>query len=219
MSEKSYSYIFFDLDGTLTDSGPGIMNGFEYAIKQMGDEVGDRSTFRRFIGPPLLYSFETLLGYSHEDAERAVVYYRDYYFNMGGVLENSVYPGIKELLSDLKAAGKKLIVATSKLDHPTKIVLDHFGLADFIDFVSATNDADRKSKTDVIKYALEQCGVADKSEAIMIGDRFHDIEAAVEVGLDSIGVLWGYGDEEELSGAGATYIAASTEDVYNIIMK
>ena len=111
---KAYSYILFDLDGTLTDSGPGIMNGFAYAIEKMGDKVADRNQLRRFVGPPLKDSFGEVLGYSPKDTDKAIALYREYYNNMGGVLENEVYPGIEQLLSDLENRGKTLIVATSK---------------------------------------------------------------------------------------------------------
>ena len=138
---------------------------------------------------------------------------------MGGALENTVYPGIEELLAGLKAEGKKLIVATSKAEKGTKLVLEHFGLDKYFDFVATSNDADRKYKIDVIRYALEQCGIKDLDKAVMVGDRENDISAAAEAGMDSIGVLYGYGDEEELTTAGATFIAATAEEVGEIIGK
>ncbi|MBO4473857.1 MAG: HAD-IA family hydrolase [Clostridiales bacterium] len=214
---KPYSYIFFDLDGTLTDSGPGIMNGFAYAVEKMGVQVTDKSSFRRFVGPPLRDSFEKGLGYTGDDTDKAIAFYRDYYFNRGGALENTVYPGVEKLLSELKSAGKTLVVATSKNVRGTTLVLEHFGLVKYFDFVATSNDADRKNKSDVIRYAIENCGIADLGSVVMVGDRENDVSAANEVGIDSIGVLYGYGDEEELTKAGATYIAATAEDVKTFI--
>ncbi len=217
-SKKDYSYVLFDLDGTLTDSGPGIVNGFVYAIEKMGREVGDREALKKFIGPPLKDSFGNVLGYSPEDTEEAIAFYREYYNGMGGNLENSVYQGVKEMLMALKEAGMQLIVATSKGAHGTEVVLQHFGLRQFFDFIASSNDTDRTSKKLVISYALEQCGITDISQAVMVGDRHYDIGAAAELGLDSVGVLYGYGNEEELRGAGATYLANTPEEVSSIIL-
>ena len=213
----NYSTILFDLDGTLTDSGPGIMNGFEYAIEKMGDTVEDKSTLRRFIGPPLEYSFGSLLGYSEEDTKKAITLYREYYFGNGGVMENEVYPGIEELLSALKKSGKKLAVATSKSEKGTNIVLEHFGLKKYFDVVATSNDTDRRTKADVIRFALDSLGIPDKRNALMVGDRNQDINAANEIGLDSLGVLWGYGDTEELKEAGATFIVEKPSDILNLL--
>ncbi|MBR3057396.1 MAG: HAD-IA family hydrolase [Clostridiales bacterium] len=210
---KAYSYILFDLDGTLTDSGPGITNGFAYAVEKMGGQVEDKSAYRKFVGPPLRDSFEKVLGYTGEDTDKAIAFYRDYYFNQGGALENTVYPGIEQLLTDLKAMGKTLIVATSKNIRGTKLVLEHFDLMKYFDFVATANDTDRPHKSDVIRYAFAECGITDPSKAVMVGDRENDISAANEVGIDSIGVLYGYGDEEELTTAGATYLAQTAADV------
>ena len=175
---NTYDFIFFDLDGTLTDSGPGIMNGFAYAIEKMGGKVSAPAELRRFVGPPLKDSFERKLGYSPEDSEKAIAFYREYYNDLGGRLQNSVYPGVEEMLSGLKAAGKKLIVATSKGAHGTEIVLEHFGLRPYFDFVAAANDTDRQSKTDVLRYAVNACGVGDLRRAVMVGDRENDMTAA-----------------------------------------
>ncbi len=214
---KPYSYILFDLDGTLTDSGPGIMNGFSYAIEKMGGKVPDISQLRRFVGPPLKDSFGRALGYSPEDTDKAIALYRYYYNTQGGVLENAVYPGVEQLLSDLKDRGKTLIVATSKSALGTNTVLTHFGLGKHFDFVATADDQSRPHKSDVIRYALEECRIADKSLAVMIGDRENDVTAANEVGIDSIGVLYGYGDKDELTSAGATYLAESVFDIRSLI--
>lgn len=209
----TYRYILFDLDGTLTDSGPGIMHGFLYAIRKMGRHVPESGQLEKFVGPPLKDSFHRVLGYSEEDTDKAVALYREYYNTMGGVYENRLYPGIAGLLRDLKAAGKILIVATSKSAYATNKVLEHFDLKKYFALVEAADDRIRPRKADVINYALDRCGVSDRSQAVMVGDRENDITAAKEAGIDSIGVLYGYGDREELTAAGATYLAESASDI------
>lgn len=217
-SKKRYSYVLFDLDGTLTDSGPGIMNGFTYATGKMGDRVTDADVLRRFVGPPLKDSFSRVLGYTPEETEKAIALYREYYNTMGGVLENEVYPGIPGLLSDLRRAGMTLAVATSKSAQATNTVLTHFGLREYFDFVATADDESRPQKTDVIRYVLDHYKITDKSRVVMIGDRENDVTAAKNVGIDSIGVLYGYGDKEELAAAGATYIVECVADIKEMIM-
>lgn len=211
--KKSYEYVLFDLDGTLTDSAVGVVNGFSYVIRRMGGQVPSEQELRKFVGPPLIVSFGQHLGYPPEQAERCVEMFREYYNEMGGALENRVYAGIEGLLTDLNAAGKKLIVATSKGARAANIVLDHFDLKKHFFFVATADDDLRPRKVDVIRYALESCGVKDLSQAVMVGDRHHDVSAAREVGIDSVGVLYGFGDREELVAAGATYLAETPSDV------
>lgn len=213
-----YQYILFDLDGTLTDPGIGITNSVMYALKKFQIEVEDRTTLYKFIGPPLKASFEKYYGFSKEESELALQYYREY-FKPKGLYENQVYKGVRELLTELKSRNKTLILATSKPEEFAIEILKHFDLYPYFDFVAgATMDSSRVKKVDVILYALQSYGVSDLSSAIMIGDREHDILGAKQVGLDSIGVLYGYGDYEELKGAGATYIAENTEDILKIIL-
>ncbi len=213
---SKYDYILFDLDGTLTDSGPGIMNGFEYALGKMGIEVPDRSSLRKFVGPPLGDSFEKTLGFSPEDAAKGIAFYREYYADKG-VYENDVYPGVFELLVKLKASGKKMIVATTKAELMANVVMDHFGLRKYFDLMVASNNTDRKNKIDVLKYAIENGGV-DIGKAVMIGDRFYDVTGASHFGIDSVGVLYGYGSRQELEDAGATYIAETVENLSEILL-
>lgn len=213
-----YQYILFDLDGTLTDPGIGITNSVMYALKKFQIEVEDRTTLFKFIGPPLKASFEKYYGFSKEESELALQYYREY-FRPKGLYENQVYKGVRELLTDLKSRNKTLILATSKPEEFAIEILRHFDLYKYFDFVAgATMDSSRVKKADVILYALQSYGVSDLSSAIMIGDREHDILGAKQVGLDSIGVLYGYGDYEELKEAGATYIAENAEDILKIIL-
>lgn len=212
-----YQHILFDLDGTLTDPGIGITNSVMYALKKFQIEVEDRTTLFKFIGPPLKASFEKYYGFSKEESELALQYYREY-FKPKGLYENQVYKGVRELLTELKSRNKTLILATSKPEEYAIEILRHFDLYKYFDFVAgATMDSSRVKKEDVILYALQSYGISDLSSVIMIGDREHDILGAKQVGLDSIGVLYGYGDYEELKGAGATYIAEDTEDILKFI--
>ena len=212
-----YKYILFDLDGTLTDPGTGITNSVAYALARWNIHVDDRRTLYRFIGPPLQDSFREYYGFSPEDALKAVDVYREY-FREKGLYENEVYPGVEEMLKTLKAQGKTLILATSKPEEFAIRILKHFGLDGYFTVMAgATMDPSRSKKGDVITYALRQGGVSALSTAVMIGDREHDIIGAKQNGLDSIGVLFGYGDREEMEKAGATYIAPTVEDILSFV--
>lgn len=212
-----YDYLLFDLDGTLTDPGEGITNSVVYALKKWGVEVKDKRELYSFIGPPLSASFKKYFGFSEDDALKSVEYYREY-FRERGIFENEVYGGVPNLLATLKEAGKTLILATSKPEGFAKQILDHFDLAKYFDFVAgATMDESRNKKADVIRYALRMSGVTDLSRAVMIGDREQDVDGAKQNGMDSIGVLYGYGDRRELEGAGATRIAETVEDIINYV--
>lgn len=212
-----YKYILFDLDGTLTDPGLGITNSFMYALKKFNISVDDRASLYKFIGPPLRDSFETFYGFSREQSEIAVQYYREY-FQKQGLYENEVYAGIPDVLTQLKEEGKTLILATSKLELFAIKILKHFNLYTHFSFIAgATMDDFRNKKGDIIKYALDNCSISEKTSALMIGDRKHDIIGARENGLDSLGVLYGYGSYDELNEAGATFIANAPADILKYV--
>lgn len=210
---KSYQNILFDLDGTLTDSSLGITNSVAYALEKYSIEVQDKAELLKFIGPPLAESFEVYCGFSKDDANRAVAYYREYYRDKG-LFENAVYDGIKDLLDDLSTHGKTMLVATSKPEVFARQILEHFQLSDYFSYIAGSLlDGTRVKKSDVIAYALTSAALDDKASTIMIGDREHDILGAHRVGIDSIGVLFGYGDRAELETAQATYIAERVSDI------
>lgn len=214
---KKYDVVLFDLDGTLTDPGIGITNSVMHALKKYGIEVADRAELYKFIGPPLIDSFEKYYGFSHEEAVKSVDYYREYYRDKG-IYENSVYDGIDSLLAELHKNGKKIILATSKPELFAKQILRHFNLEKYFLFAAgSTMDETRTNKAEVIEYALSECGITEKASVVMIGDREHDIIGANKNGIDSIGVLFGYGSREELETAGATYIAETVEDINRYI--
>ncbi len=210
---KNYDIILFDLDGTLTDSSPGIINSIIYALEKYNISVDDMSVLKKFLGPPLHESFKEFYGFDDEKAMEAVKYYREY-FSTKGLLENEVYDGIYELLKCLLDNGKRLILATSKPQQFTDRIMCHFDLAKYFEFVAGSNmDGTRSKKADVIEYALQKCKIKDKSRVVMVGDRKHDIIGANAVGIDSIGVEYGYGDYDELKSAGATCVVETVSDL------
>ncbi len=205
------THILFDLDGTLTDPGIGITNSVMHALAHFGIAVTNRSELYRFIGPPLMDSFMEYYGCTEEQAQMAVKVYRAYFADKGWA-ENTVYEGVEAMLSELVAAGKTLLVATSKPQVFAERILAHFGLDKYFTHICgvALQAPRGYSKADVIREALSLAGVTDLRTAVMVGDRHHDIDGAKAVGMDSIGVLYGYGDRGEHETAGADVIA---EDV------
>lgn len=202
-----FDYLFFDLDGTLTDPAQGITNSFIHALKYFGIEIPSYETLCTFIGPPLPETFKTQFSFDEQKVAEGVKKYRQY-FATKGLLENSVYPGIPELLAGLKAAGKKLVVATSKPEEYSIRIIEHFGLAQYFENVCGSlMDESRSKKDEVIAYAIERNHISDKSKILMIGDRKHDILGAKKIGLKSCGVLFGYGSRKELEEAGADFIS------------
>lgn len=205
-------YLLFDLDGTLTDPMVGITSSVQYALEKFGIHVRYLKELIPFIGPPLAESFQKFYGFSKEDAEKAIQYYREYYAPKG-IFENEVYEGIPEMLAHLTEAGFTLLVATSKPTVFARKVLKHFGMEDYFSFVGGSElDGSRTKKAEVISYILKTCGIEAK-EAIMIGDRRHDIEGGKACGLESIGVLYGYGTEQELTEAGADHIIRTVAEL------
>lgn len=208
-----YQTILFDLDGTITDPGLGITNSVMYALDKFGIKVEERTSLYKFIGPPLQESFAKYYHFSEEDVSRAVLYYREYYSDRG-IYENVLYDGITELFDQIKGSGRRIILATSKPEGFTDVILKHFKISHYFDFVAgATMDGSRNNKADIIAYAIRAGQITDLKSAVMVGDREYDIIGAKAAGLDSIGVLYGYGSREELLSAGATYIAERVEDI------
>ena len=210
--------VFFDLDGTLTDSGPGILASVAYALRKLGVEPPEKEALRPFIGPPLLWSFGHYFGFDEIKSREAVRLYREY-FTAGGMFENSVYPGIPEALGRLRAAGFRLAVATSKPELYSRQIIAHFGLEGYFEAVcGAAMDESRTEKAEVLRYALDTLG-AKAEESLMVGDREHDVLGAKAVGMPCLGALWGYGSREELLSAGADALAKSPEDMAEWIMR
>ena len=213
------THILFDLDGTLTDPGIGITNSVAHALAHFGITVADRCELYRFIGPPLMDSFMEYYGFTEEQAQEAVKVYREYFADRGWA-ENTVYEGIETLLAELVAAGKTLLVATSKPQIFAERILHHFGLAHYFTHICgvALQAPRGYSKADVVREALDKAGVTDLSTVVMVGDRHHDIDGAKAVGITSVGVLYGYGDREEHEIASADVIAGSVDVLKRVLL-
>lgn len=209
--------VLFDLDGTVTDPGIGITNSVMYALSRFGIEVKDRAALYRFIGPPLRQSFSEYYGLSASDAEKAVAYYREYY-RPKGIFECTLYDGIEDTFKALCGAGYKLALATAKPEVFAKQIAAHFGFDVYLSAVSgASLDASREDKAEIISVALKALDIKDPAASFMVGDRAYDIEGGAKNGLFTIGALYGYGTEEELSSARAA--AKTPYDIANIILK
>lgn len=213
MTQKT---ILFDLDGTLTDSGLGIMNCAKLALTHYGLPIPSDAEMRTFVGPPLHESF-IRYGVPAEEAENAIKIYRSRYLTVGK-FENFPYPGIPELLAKLKQEGHRLYVATSKPENTSVEILEHFDLAKYFDRIcGASMDLSRNSKADVIAYLLDLTGRAE--DTIMVGDTAFDVIGANAHGIPTIGVAWGYGKVEDMRSAGAAAIANSVEELYGLLVK
>lgn len=243
-----YDYILFDLDGTLTDSKPGITTCVQYALHRMGIEEPNLDKLEPFIGPPLMDSFHDFYGFSEEQGKQATAYYRERY-SVTGLFENEVYPGIDRLLADLKAVGKKLAVASSKPEVYVEQILDHFGLLTYFDVVVGSDlNGTRTKKEEVVEEALRQllseqmfqeimdmkresgeaegpekagitAGVQKYDAIAMVGDRKFDMAGANAYHITGVGVAYGYAVPGELEKAGADMIAETVEELGKILLQ
>lgn len=207
----SYNIILFDLDGTLTDSADGIVNSVIYALERKGISYTSKQELRRFVGPPLQESFKEYCGFSEEDAKDAVRIFREY-FSQKGIYENAVYDGVPEMLQKLCNAGFTLAVATSKPETFAKQILERFDLAKYFAVIAGAS-MEGTDKPTVIRQALSRLNAEPSENILMIGDRKHDIIGAKDVGISSLGVLYGYGSKEELADAGADNILSSPSGI------
>lgn len=210
-------WVLFDLDGTITDSAKGIINSVCYALEKYGRKVDDRESLKCFVGPPLQRQFEEYVGVSSEEGAKLVDLYREYYTTKG-IFENEVYDGIIETVKKLRKRGVHTCIATSKPEVFARKIAEHFGFDSDFDFIGGSLlDGGRVKKADVIEYVLESCGVKEKSRVLMVGDREHDILGAREAHVHSVGVLYGYGNRQELEEAGAEYIVEYPEDICEML--
>ncbi len=210
-----YRYIFFDLDGTLTNPKEGITRCVQYALQSRGIEEPDLDRLEPFIGPPLIDSFMEFYGMDREEACLCVEKYRER-FNTVGIFENGVYEGIPKMLEDLQKQGKLLVVASSKPEEYVLRILEKFALRKFFhEVVGATMDERRTAKADVIREAFARLGIRkeERPQVLMVGDRRHDIEGAIQCGIDSVGVSFGFAAPGELEQAKATYIVETVEEL------
>lgn len=215
MSE--FTHIIFDLDGTLTDNTQGILNSVRYALKQMHIDDFQEEIPSQFIGPPLQWGFKNLYNMNERNTQLAVEYFREYY-GENGWHENIPYPGISEMLQELNFAGKKLYVATSKLEKYAKRIIEHF---EFDKYIIQLNGADysgkKATKSTIIANLLEMQQLFPSKGIVMIGDTAFDIEGGKENGLSTIAVSYGFGKEEELKNANPDYYVESVDELFEIL--
>ena len=212
-----YDFFLFDLDGTLTDPQVGMKKSLQYALEAMGEQTIIKD-FAQLVGPPLRDSFRDVFGFVGERNELAVMKYREY-FGEKGLFESEPYPGIIELLQNLKANAAKIAIATSKVMKYAERIAEHFGFSQYFDYICGSEfDGRRGAKSEVIACVLEHFRIKntpeDLARVVMIGDRKYDIIGAKVAGIDSIGVLWGFGGAEELQAAGATLVVDSPEELH-----
>ncbi len=200
--------VLFDLDGTLTDSAPGIIGGLRAALSEMGITPPDETELRTFLGPPLAVTFAERFDFDATQIDEAIAHYRRYYHH-GGELENSVYEGIPEVLEHLRSANVTLAVATSKPTVSAARILEHFDLTGYFTVIAGAElDGSRQHKAEVIAHALDELGDPSHGAITMVGDREHDVRGAASHGIPTLRALWGYGSEQELHNAGAELLVA-----------
>ena len=215
----AWNTILFDLDGTLTDPAEGITKAVEAALNHYGITVADRAALHKFIGPPLDESFPEFYGFDAARTAEATEVFRAY-FDRQGWRENIPYPGVEDMLRDLRAAGKRLLVATSKPEVFALRIMEHFGLAQYFDHICGApmDNQEGAKKAAVIRDALRRAGVEDLSTAVMVGDRRHDIDGARQAGLEAVGVLWGYGDLQELEASHPVHIVENFDGLKRVLI-
>lgn len=213
----NFDTLLFDLDGTLTDSTEGIVRCLEYALERMGFDIPEDTN--KFLGPPLYRSFAEFCGMNEEQVNEAVRIFRERYSTVG-LFENRVYEGVPEMLKRLRDGGKRIMVATSKPEVYAVRIFDRFGLSQFFEIVGGANiNGTRNDKDEVIEYVLEKAGISDRSSVLMIGDRRQDVIGAHKTGLKCMGILWGFGSIEELTEAGADFIAETPEKAADMLLQ
>ena len=213
-----YKYLFFDLDGTIVEPSKGIVNSILYSLEKLNYGNVNPADLLKVIGPPLEYSYMSFLGFSEEKADEAVKLYREYYKDKG-INECHLYEGIDEVIAKLHSKGYKIVLATSKPEPFAKLIIERFNLTKYFTYIAgATFDGKIKKKEDVIANALKQLNITTPSDVIMIGDRKHDLIGASINNMDSIGVLYGFGNRQEFIENNATYIVDTVNDLYNKII-
>ena len=210
-------FILFDLDGTLTNPYEGITKSVQYSLASFGIDENQKN-LKRFIGPPLTWAFKEYYGFDDEKAAQAVKKYRER-FSTKGLYENDLYEGIPELLDTLKKSGSEIILATSKPIEFSEKIIDYFDLTQYFSFMAgSTLKGERDTKAEVIEYALQEMNITDLSQVVMIGDREHDIYGAKANNIESIGILYGFGNREEFEKAGADYICDTVDNLGKLIL-
>ena len=215
---RNYDFVIFDFDGTVIDTGEGILRSLQFAFEDQGRPVPDLSDLKKFIGPPIYYSFTTFYGVSQAEVGDYIKSYRRRYREKG-VFEARVYVGMVETLQALRANGVKLGIASSKPETLIYTVMEHFHLTDLFDAVVGTqvDDSNHAGKADLVRASMEKLGASDKRRVLMVGDRCFDIDGAAGAGVDSCGVLFGYGSKEEFEAHHATHIIGAANELLAVV--
>jgi len=215
---KKYDAVLFDFDGTVADTGMGIFNGVYHVLDAFGIEPPEADELRYFIGPPLHDSFKTVLGFDAETCDSAIIKYREYYSSKG-IFELTIYDGMEDLFRKLKSKNIKVGIASTKPEVFLHRIVDYFNLKEIFDVVEGSDITNMNSdKTEIILRAIEKMNLTEGSKVLMAGDRHYDINGAKGAGIDSVGVLFGYGSREEIIDAGANYLAEIPEDIFKIVV-
>ena len=209
--------ILFDLDGTLTESAPGIINSVAYSLERLGIKDYDRKALHAFIGPPLTESYAKNFGFSREKAEKAIELFR-VYFAEKGIFENALYPGVTDMLHNLKAAGLTVGVATCKPEHFAKRITEHFGLTKYMDLLSGASADESTDKPRVIENAIKKFALP-RERTLMVGDRDCDITGAHQNGIKAAAVLYGYGSGEELAAARPDHTVKTVAELEKLLLR
>jgi len=211
--------VLIDLDGTISDSSPGMLTGFRKVFDRFDMEQPSDESIRRHFGPPLAVTWREVYGMTDEQIVVGLEVYREYYHDVG-MFENNLYDGVPDLIKELHGEGVTLSTATSKPEFSASRIIEHFDLREYFTFIGAADLAGtRDDKSAVIAHTLENLQASSQTRSIvMMGDRRHDVEGAREHGIDTIGVLWGYGTAEELSAAGAVALAERPRDAGELLL-
>ena len=214
---KKYKYIFWDMDGTIINSYPGVVESVLYALDHFGMTETDPEVMRRYIGPPLRVTFGEVYHMNEEQTEEAVAKYRENYHN-GAMFHCDVFPGVTEAMDAFKRAGYKQIIASSKPENMCRMILEHFDLVEKMDdVVGASWDGRIDTKEEVLEEAFRRLGNPDKSQVVLIGDTRFDAAGAKYIGIDCIGITYGFGTREELVENGAVQVFDSMEEVVSFL--
>lgn len=215
---KKYQTVIFDLDGTIIDSMDGVVRSVNYALTAFGMGVDDLNTLRKFVGPPIRKSFREHCGLDNERTEEIIRVYRKHYAEKG-IYEHDAFPGIPELLKNLKSKGKTLAVATSKMEVLAVKILENLKLAHYFTVISGCQEGREGTKEEVLRACLDRLNIKSYKDAVLIGDTIYDIEGARKVGIDCISVLYGYGTPEVLQRENPGHIVGTVEDLGRVLMR
>ena len=218
MQQKRYDAVIFDFDGTLVDTGEGILKSLQFSFEDQGRPIPTKEDLKKFIGPPIYYSFTTCYHVSEQEVGSYIKSYRKRYKEKG-IYECCLYDGMLDTLRALKAGGVLLGIASSKPLHLIYDVMEVVGITDLFDAVVGTmlDDSRHEGKADLVDESRRKLGIEDKSRVLMVGDRHFDIDGAAGAGVDSAGMLYGYGSREEFEAHGATFVLSSAKDLLSVV--